>query len=89
MLCKHCVRRNWKRAGVWLSLTPGWDAVTEKVALTCWVHNYAAGMALLIIEFTNVYFTAKLKQPNCYLIQERGIFLLFPQLIVERPMERD
>lgn len=54
-----------------------------------WVHNYAAGMALLIIEFTNVYFTAKLKQPNCYLIQERGIFLLFPQLIVERPMERD
>lgn len=50
----------------------------------------AAGMALLVTEFINVYSAAKPKQPNnCPLIKERGLFALFPQFIVERPIERD
>lgn len=48
----------------------------------------AAGMALLVIEFINVYSTAKPKQTkNCPLGKEKGTLTLFLQSIVERPME--
>lgn len=55
-----------------------------------WVPMCAAGMALLVTEFINGYSAAKPKQPNnCPLIKEKGLFALFPQFIVERPIERD
>ena len=62
----------------------------QEGSINLWVPVCAAGVALLVVEFINVYSIGKPKQPNnCSLIKERGIFALFPQSIVERPMERD
>lgn len=45
--CMGCVGKTCQRAEVWLYLTPKWDVITEKVALTCG-YPCAAGMALLL-----------------------------------------